>query len=147
MLKQLEIIGKITNGRLSKPKSLEIAEYLRSLEGKNAVITISKLSSKRSLQQNRYLHLIFTIFKDGLNELGNEFTMQEVKDICKYKFALMDVVNESTSEIIGQRIKGTSEMSKVELAEFIDNVIRWAADNFHIVLPVPNEMLEINFVD
>jgi hypothetical protein len=79
---------------------------------------------------------------EELNELGNEFTMMEVKDLCKAKFALIDVFNEKTGEVLGQRIKGTSAMNKTELSDFVESVIRWAADSFGIVLPYPNEQLE-----
>lgn len=118
---------------------------LQPFEGKKLEVTIEKNRVKRSYAQNRYLHALFTIFKNELNALGNEFTSEEIKDLCKAKFALIDVVNESTGECIGQRIQGTSEMTKEELGVFIDNVIRWAAEYFSIVLPVPNTEFEINF--
>ncbi len=73
--------------------------------------------------------------------------MEEVKAICKTKFCTIDVINNDSGEVIGQRIKGTSEMNKMEMVEFIDNVIRWAADYFRIVLPFPGENIKIDFED
>jgi hypothetical protein len=81
---------------------------------------------------------------DALNDLGNEFTMLEVKELMKAKYLLIDVVNEKTGEVLGQRIKGTSECTTVELNTFFENVIRWAAE-LGIILPMPNEELEIDF--
>lgn len=137
-----EFYSNVREGKLQTSISRQIGDFLKSMEGKRVRIVLSRAKSQRSEQQNRYLHLLFTIFTDELNELGNEFSMQEVKELCKVKFALMDVLNEDTGEVIGQRIKGTSEMNKTELNEFFEKVIRWAADSFGIILPYPNEQLK-----
>jgi hypothetical protein len=141
---KIEIISKVENGRLSRNRKL-IEDTIKSFEGKEIVLSIEKKKKKRTGQQNRYLHLLFTIFANELNELGNKFTAQEVKDLCKFKFALIDVINESTGEVIGQRIQGTSEMTTTELNSFIEDVIQWAAEMFDIQLPYPNEELEMKF--
>jgi len=140
---KLEIITNIKGGKMQPKHSRMIVDYIQLFEGKAVHITVDKHSGKRSHRQNAYLHLIFTIFTNALNELGNTFRMEEVKEMIKAKFALVDVYNVNTGECIGQRIKGTSEMSKVELIEFIDKFIAYAADEFHVVLPHPNEQIEI----
>lgn len=145
MAKKIEFFSTVKSGRLQPNTTKNILKALEGLDGKRVCITIEKLSSKRSLQQNKYIHYLFTSFMDGLNELGNDFTMDEVKELCKAKFALIDVVNESTGEIIGKRIKGTSEMTKIELNEFFENIIHWAAETFNITLYYPNEVIEIDF--
>ena len=139
-----EFISSVKNGKLQASTTKSILKVFSGLEGKKVRITVEKLSSKRSHQQNAYLHLLFTIFTDALNDLGNEFNMLEVKDLCKAKFALTDVINEKTGEVLGQRIKGTSEMNKTELSDFVESVIRWASNYFHITLPYPNEQLTID---
>lgn len=139
-----EFISIIKDGKLQPSTTNNILKVLSGLEGKRVRVTLEKVSAKRSLQQNAYLHLLFTIFTESLNELGNDFTMDEVKELCKAKFLLVDVMNVETGEIIGQRIKGTSEMTKTELNLFIENIIRWAADYFSIVLPYPSEQLEVS---
>ena len=139
-----EFISIIKDGKLQPSTTNNILKVLSGLEGKRVRVTLEKVSAKRSLQQNAYLHLLFTIFTESLNELGNEFTVDEVKELCKAKFALIDVMNKETGECLGQRIKGTSEMTKTELNLFIENIIRWAADYFSIVLPYPSEQLEVS---
>jgi hypothetical protein len=143
MSKKIELFSTVKNGKLQPKTTKEILSVLDGLEGKRVIVTIEKLSSKRSLEQNRYIHVLFTMLKDALNDLGNDFTMDEIKELCKAKFALIDVINEESGEIIGQRIKGTSEMNKIELNEFFESIIRWAAETFNIKLPYPNEQLEI----
>lgn len=134
--------GKIQDGVLFISGRKSFDAEIRTIKNCEVVIEVKK-RNKRSNRQNSYLHLLFTIFKDSLNELGNEFRMEEVKELCKAKFLLTDVVNESTGEMIGQRIKGTSELTKIEMMEFIENVIRWGADTFNILLPYPNEQIEM----
>ena len=116
-----EFISLIKDGKLQPSTTNNILKVLSGLEGKRVRVTLEKVSAKRSLQQNAYLHLLFTIFTESLNELGNEFTVDEVKELCKAKFALIDVMNKETGECLGQRIKGTSEMTKTELNLFIEN--------------------------
>lgn len=145
MANGIELYSSVVNGKLQENVSKQIKEFLPSLESKRVVVKIEKVKSIRSLQQNSYLHLLFTMFKDALNDLGNEYTMEEVKELCKAKFSLIDVVNENTGECIGQRIKGTHEMGKLEMCDFVENIIRWAASFFGIKLPYPNENVKLNF--
>jgi glutamyl-tRNA reductase len=138
---KLELISVIKNDRLQPSVTKQILKAIEGQNGKKFIITLDKYSSKRSKQQNRYLHLLFTILKEALNDFGNEFTSEEIKELCKAKFSLIEVVNENTGETLGKRIKGTSEMNKTELNEFIESIIRWAAE-LNIILPFPNEQIE-----
>ena len=144
-MKKLEIISTVTNCRLSANATKLIRKSIEGFEGKKVLITVERFSGKRSNQQNKYIHVMFSILTEGLNELGNEFSMLEVKEMMKYKFAKCEVINESTGEVIGERIKGTSEMTKLELGSFIDNVVRYALQEFNIVIPLPNESIEIDY--
>jgi len=137
-----ELISSVKGGELQPTVTKQLLHILGGLEGKKVIITIEKLTAKRSLQQNKYMHLLFSIFTESLNELGNNFTTKEVKELCKAKFTLVDVANEHTGEILGQRVKGTSEMNKEELGIFIDKVIQWASE-FNIKLPLAGEQLLI----
>lgn len=144
MSNKATIISTVRGGKLQPSKSKEIVKYIQSYEGKTLKITIEKLSAKRSVRQNAYIHVLFTAFKDGLNDLGNTFSMEQVKALCKLKFAQYDVVDESTGEVIGQDIKHTSDMTKEELNVFFEKVIIWAKDDFNITLFYPNEQLQID---
>lgn len=138
-------MSDVKNGRLQNNASRNIAEEIARHEGKRIEIKIRRISSKRSLPQNAYLHLLFTLFTNELNKLGNNFTMPEIKDLLKAKFAMQDLFSESTGEVIGQRVKPTSEMTKGEMIEFIDNIIRYGAEMFGFNLPYPNESMTFEF--
>ena len=67
-----EFISIIKDGKLQPSTTNNILKVLSGLEGKRVRVTLEKVSAKRSLQQNAYLHLLFTIFAESLNDLGNE---------------------------------------------------------------------------
>lgn len=140
MSKQETIISSVKNGKLSKQAKDVLVSQIMKCEGGRIMITCQKFSSKRSLPQNSYQHLLYTILRDGLNDFGNEFTMEDVKQLCKYKFLLIDVINEETGEVIGKRIKGTSELTKSETMDYLDAIIRWAQDDFNIKLPSSTQL-------
>lgn len=144
MANKIEFITSVNKGKLSKQATEGIRQTLDKLEGKKCIISIEKLSAKRSEQQNKFIHVLLTAFTSELNALGNEFTMATVKDLCKIKFAMVDVVNSATGEVIGQEMKHTSAMNKIELNEFFEKIIRWASEDFDIQLFYPGEQLEIN---
>lgn len=110
----------------------------------DVIITIEKKSKKRSVLQNNYLHLLFTIFTECLNEYGNEYQMIEIKDMLKLKFLTVDVFNNETGESVGKRVKHTSELTTTELNEFIECIIRYGSEMFGFNLPYPNEQLNLH---
>lgn len=130
-------------GELQPSTLVKLKRDAAHFKGKRVYIMLKQFRPQRSEQQNRYIHALFTIFKDALNELGNDFTMEEIKELCKAKFLTNDVVTKD-GEILGQRIKGTHELTKVEMITFVDDVIAWGA-TLGIKLPYPNEEFEIDF--
>src|ERR1035438_1609739 len=143
MAKESFIGGVNDSGKLAVITSKLIGAEIARHKGKRVLITVERFSSKRSLPQNSFMHLVLQMFTDELNKItGNDMRMSELKEMMKRKFAMIDVINENTGEIIGERIKGTSEMSKMELMQFLDNVILYAQDMFGIVLPKEDSQLE-----
>lgn len=124
-------------GKLTQNAHL-INRAIQNREGKAILITIQTISRKRTSQQNRYIHLLFTILTESLNELGNTFSMSDIKAICAAKFLIVEEVDVSTGEVIGQRVRGTSELSTTELNIYIEQISAWAATVFGIILPEPS---------
>jgi len=136
---KIQITSHVTNGKLSRNR-MALAEAITQWEGKDITITIERKRKQRSNQQNRYLHASLTILKNELNNLGNNFNMEEVKELVKAKFLMVDVVS-CEGEIYGQRIKGTHECSTGEMLEFISQMRQWAYDVFNIDIPEPNSQI------
>jgi len=135
--------ARIRNGRMEfKQRSVFLSDIEKLKDGEY-IVSVEKKKKKRSIDQNSYIHALFTLLKDSLNELGNSFTMEQVKEMMKYKFLLVDMYNEDTGVLIGSRIRGTSELTTTELNDFFEKIIAYAADEFGIILPYPNEQLRI----
>ena len=128
----------VKNGKFSPSVSNYIREELQRFEGRKVEIIIKKLSAKRSNEQNALIHVYCTLLKDYLNELGNTYTMLSVKEMMKREFLTVDEVNVATGEVIGQTVRKTSNLNKVECGVFIDNMIQWAAE-IGIILPIRDE--------
>lgn len=139
--------GKIKEGKLKIVNRLDFDKDLLFFEGKEVVIRVEQKTKKRTISQNAYLHLLFGIFATELNKLGNTFSMQEIKDMMKFKFLMIDIINYENGEVIGHRIKDTSELTTTETAKFIDDIIHYGLTEFDIQLPLPSEQLNIMFED
>ena len=95
------------------------AEYFTSLLDKKCVVEVKKISPKRSLNQNAYLHLLIGAF--GLH-FG--YDMAEAKQLYK----------ELNGDIYIYRKKGrvflrsSADLSKEEMAKSIDKFMRKSAE-------------------
>lgn len=139
--------GRIKDGKLHIVNRREFDNDLLFFDGKEVVIRVEQKTKKRTLSQNAYLHLLFGIFATELNKLGNTFSMQDLKDMMKFKFLMIDIVNYENGEVIGHRIKDTSELTTTDTAKFIDDIIHYAQDEFRLNLPYPNDQLTLMYED
>lgn len=135
---QLKYYSNVSNeGKLQKNVSEKIALELKEFSGKRVEITIEKLKSTRSSRQNRLWWLYMTILS---KEVG--YTKDEMHEICKFKFLKREKVDEKTGEVF-EYIGKSSKLTKSEFADMTTDLIRWASETFNIVLPLPDEQMEI----
>lgn len=130
---------------LSKKNFLE---DLKDFKDKDRVwIVIEKYYAKRSLKQNNLLHLY-------LSEIAKETGMQleQIKDALKKKFLTValttkdgEIIADKESGEVLERVRGTSELTVVEFMEFTDNVRLWSAEFLGLILPLPEEQVELKF--
>lgn len=131
----------IFHGRISADGvfSLEHAEqnlrreYFKTLAGKDVEIIVRKVRTKRSIDQNKYLHAVpFPILALHLGD-----------SIEGVKFDLMGEKWGWTTTKHGNHIPvkpHTSEMTVEECTEFIDWLIPWAMTKHGVTIPLPNEV-------
>lgn len=140
MTTNYEFYSDVKNGKLQPNTSALIAESLKQFEGKRICITIGKIKSNRSSNQNRYFHSCISILAQ---EFG--YTAEEMKDIIKYKFLLREKVDEKTGEVF-KYIGETHKLSKEDFFELQQRMIQFSAE-YGVILPLPGEIIEINFVE
>jgi len=106
-----------------------LSNYLLTMEGDLVVIQVKKWRPQRTLPQNAYLHAV--VFGTIANETGND--LDTVKDTMKDMFA-------TTVDAKGFRhTEKTSKMSTTRMAEFIEEICRFAAVDLNIYIPPPPE--------
>jgi hypothetical protein len=110
----------------NKTECEEAFEYLTELVGKHAIAEVIKVSPKRTLSQNSYLHLIIAAF-------GNHFgyTAEEAKMVYKYLNA--EVYRYKHKNLTFWR--SSADLSKDEMTGTIDK-FRQASANQGYDLPL-----------
>ena len=134
----LTILSKVSNGKLSINATNDVRRALNSFEGQNVEIVIKKARSKRSLPQNAYYFSgVVPIVKQGLKDLGYIMTLSETHEFLKDKFLQEEMIHPDTGEVIGKRTKSTTELSKMEMVEYIDSIIQFSAEILGVVIEPP----------
>jgi hypothetical protein len=123
--------GKIDKGKLVHDTPQRYLVYMTSLEGQKIELTLRKFRKKRSDQQNRYYWGVV------IDILGKTFGYEpeEMHEALKFKFLQID--SSIQPGLISAR--STTKLSTTEFMDYISAIQRWAAQEFHIYLPDPNE--------
>lgn len=141
-MKHLLEYSHVKDHKLNRRISSLIKDFIISCENQYIKIELTQ-GKKRTIEQNAYLHVALTILTNGLNDLGNSFTLERVKKIVAFKFLRVDEYDESTGELIGERVRSTTELTTGEMAWYIDSFRQWSLDTFNIYIPTPNEQIEL----
>ena len=135
---------RVTNGKLPSSVSAEIKAFIEGNEGRYITITLERSKTKRSHPQNKfYWSAVVPIIRQGLKDLGYTMTLEESHDFLKDKFLRQELVNQDTGEVLGTRTRSTTELSKVEMVEYIDNIMEFSATILGIVIPPPEHQTTI----
>lgn len=130
-MKDNEVVNKTT--LKDNITSLPNGRFMVKIEDKN----------KRTSQQNRYMHLMFSMIQQGFRDIGYREvrTTEDAKEIMKARFLKYTIDNGTGGKI--EMVKRTRDLTKDEMAEFIDSCIQFAAENLSVVIPAPNTQFAI----
>lgn len=129
--------GKVVDGELQGISRQKLKAELGYFNGKPVELIIRKRKKHRSNQQNKYYWVLISIISDHLG-----YDRDTIHEIVKYKFLKKESVDNNTGEVY-EYVCSTTKLSTVEFLEYVENIIRWSAETFSIVLPLPNEQIEI----
>lgn len=135
-------IVHIRNHQIQNPKV--VRQIFDDLTDGRYLVEVSR-KNKRTLPQNAYLHaVLIPEFKNALNSVGYDEvrTYEQAKSILKETFLKSHVVNEATGEAL-EFTKDTHTLSKVEMMELIEEVIKFCADKMNYQIPFPNEQAKL----
>ena len=141
---KFQIITSVLNGKFKRNLNT-ILEAVKAFEGKECLITIEKLSKKRSNNQNRYYHgVVIPIVKNCLKEAGYTMNNDEVHELLKLKF-LREVlfINENTGDVT-ERVKSTTELSTSAFMDYVSEIRMFTLEYFNTDIPEPNEEMMLD---
>jgi len=123
--------GTIQDGKLSLDKGQSFREYLQGLNGKRVTVTVERVTHKRTIPQNKWYWGVAV-------KLISEHTgyyPDEVHDALKHAFAPKVIIGNLVA------VKSTKHLDTVEFGDnMMERVVRWAAEELHIVIPLPEEV-------
>ena len=123
--------GKVVSGRTKLIKALQ------AFGNSSLTITLEPKRRKRTSPQNALWWVYMTILS---KETG--YTKDEMHEICKYQFLKAEKVDEKTGETFPY-LRSTTELSKQEFSELLEELFTWSSGTLGIVLPDPNEQVEM----
>lgn len=128
---------------LSKPaEKLRLLNAIRGARGKVRV-TIVRWCPRRTDRQNRYYWPCFVHpLWEYLREQGSDLSEKAVHDLMRAKFLTVDVVDPATGELLGSRVRSTTDLNTVEFNAYLDNCAQWLTEMFGLVVPDPDTYRE-----
>lgn len=121
--------AKLIDGKLSFYNPKELQNALFALKQGDIAVSVSKWTKPRSTLQNRYYWgVIVELLSDYFG-----YTPEEMHEALKYQFLL-----DYTGKL--PRAKSTTELTTVEMEEFLSKVRTWASLEYSLYIPDPNEV-------
>ncbi|WP_099368107.1 hypothetical protein [Sphingobacterium sp. 1.A.4] len=146
----LTYFGSVENGSLKIRNRNSLILDLKSLEGKDVEIKISRKKKTRSLNQNSYYWgCVIPIVKQGLIDNGFDRSIinstSVVHEFLKSMFCpKVEVVNEETGEILTLP-PTTTNVSTVQMMEYFADIQQWASEKLQLIIPNPGEEMMMSF--
>lgn len=132
------------NGIFHIQNRKRLQEYAKQNPNKQFNVKIERRGAKRSLPQNSYYHaVVIQEIKLGFLNLGHEMNDDQVHYFLKEKFNPVPVENKDG--VIIEMAGTTTQLTKTGFSEYIEKIARFAAEYLGVVIPAPNEHLEMKF--
>lgn len=114
--------------------------FIRDLptNGKFEVV-IRTPKSKRSLAQNRLLHMWIACIRDGYHEGGGELHSADVWKEHLCKMFLVTQSHDIGGAVVETR-KSTANLGIKEMTDFLEKIDMYAASELGILLPSPQDL-------
>ncbi len=130
-------------GHFSVDNSEVFLEAIRGeFLGKPCVVTVSRKQTKRSLAQNRWhwgVAIPLIAEHCGYDHHEHEALHYDLLAVRFGTKAVTPLIPEAPPRIVPS--KTSSELNTIEFSDYMDWLIRYAAEKFDVVIPFPNEVL------
>jgi len=138
----MDFQAKVDNeGKLILANRNNFNSYIQQLKGVDVVLTIERRIRKRSNPQNAYYwSCVIPIVKEAFRNLGHDLTKEQTHEFLKNRFLKEEMVSPD-GELIGDRIKSTTELQTFEFNEYTEKIQQFGAEVLGIYIPDPNEQI------
>ena len=139
-------------GSVSETGIIQMSPYARKrmqhdvmkFKGK-AIEIIVKARGKRGVQMNSYVWgVVYKMLQMELNELGNDFTIDDIHEWCKIEFNSINIIGEG-GEVSGKKGGSTAALNNSEHIEYWMKIREWSLDFLKLYIPLPKEDLTLKF--
>jgi len=120
----------------NKPELDQAWEYLQKLTGQEAIVNITKVNPKRTLNQNSYLHVLL-----GIAGLEWGYSMEEIKTLWKREVSQRIFLYEKNGK---KFLRSSADLTTKELTDAIEQLRKYAAEQ-GLVLPSPDEEEKLRY--
>lgn len=137
---QIKLIynAKVVSGKIVLEFPFKLKnEVANTFNDMDITLTIEKKKKKRSLSQNAYYFgVVCSLVKNGMNEFGSEYDIEETHEFLKSRFNLKEVVNTNTGEVTKIPFS-TTKLNTIEFMTYIERIQRFASEELGIIIPDP----------
>lgn len=136
---QFQYFGRVVKGKLQYLDRDKMTENLTELEGKNISVTIREIPEGTSAQQRGYYFgVIVRHAQMGYKSIGYHYSEEQARHELESQSPYMREAYDSKHGR-RDRLKGISELTKMEFSDHISWASQFIAENFpDVILPEPN---------
>lgn len=124
--------GTISEGNLSLDNPQRYLVQLSALNGKKIELILRKRRSQRSIQQNSYYWGVVIEILSG--HFGYE--SEEMHEALKIHF--LKFRSDKAPDLVS--VKSTTRLSTDEFNEYVNRIVRWAAQEHGVFIPDPRQV-------
>lgn len=114
-----------------------LREYMNKLVLKGGLVEVKRKAPQRSLNQNRYLHLILGFFGCEYGLSLDETKVDIFKRECNRDLFEREAVNKHGKTV--KYLRSSADLNSAEMTLAIERFRNWSASVAGIYLPSPNE--------
>jgi hypothetical protein len=123
--------GIVRKGKLDIVNREDMIKYIQSLEGKEVELTIKQKTNVRTTNQNRYYYGVVL-------KLISDYTGDDIDGTHESMKSMFLRVHHDNG--IPDSFKSTTDLTTKEMAEYCENIRRWASQSLHVHIPEPDEV-------
>lgn len=112
-------------------------QNFRILLERGGVVEMTEKRPQRSLQQNRYLHLLLGEFAMQTGNTAEYVKRAYFKALCNADIFVVEKVDKWAGKVV--ELRSTADLTTAEMTTAIERFRNWSSSEGGIYLPAPNE--------